>query len=343
MGEPSFATLRMATSSPGGRVALLRPPILGGLRIRLIRHVFLFNPAAGKGRTLRDRDRIRAALDASGLTGDFLDTERPGHAADLAEDAGNSGVDTVVAIGGDGTVNEAVNGLMRLPWAKRPSFGFVPDGTGNDYGFLLGLRPGDLAGAARVLKTGTARVLDVGEMNGRFFANSVGLGFDGAVAEAASKVRYLKGFPAYLWSVFTVLKDWTNFELTLTVDGRVLDGPAFLAAIANGPRSGGGFLLAPAACPDDGLFDVCRLGDLGKLEALRHLPKALDGSHVGLPWVTILRAREVTLASDRPLTAHLDGNLVFGAGHPEPLVFRMHPRALRVVGNWEKDGAQGRN
>jgi diacylglycerol kinase (ATP) len=143
--------------------------------------------------------------------------------------------------------------------------------------------------------------------------------------------------------VFTVLKGWTNFELTLTADGRVLDGPAFLAAVANGPRSGGGFLLAPAACPDDGLFDVCRLGDLGKLEALRHLPKALDGSHVGLSWVTILRAREVTLASDRPLTAHIDGNLVVGAGYPEPLVFRMHPRALRVVGNWERDGAQGRN
>ena len=170
----------------------------------------------------------------------------------------------------------------------------------------------------------------MGEVNGRFFANSVGLGFDGAVAEAASKVRYLKGFPAYLWSVFTVLKDWTNFELTLTADGRVLEGLAFLAAVANGPRSGGGFLLAPAAQPDDGLFDVCRLGDLGKLEALRHLPKALDGSHVGLPWVTILRAREVILASDRPLTAHVDGNLVFSAGHPDPLVFRMHPtRAAR--------------
>ena len=226
-------------------------------------------------------------------------------------------------------------------WADK--CGLVPDGTGNDYGFALGLRPGDLADASRVLAEGKTRVLDVGEVNGRFFANSVGLGFDGAVAEAASKVRYLKGFPAYLWSVFTVLKDWTNFELTLTVDGRVLEGLAFLAAVANGPRSGGGFLLAPAARPDDGFFDVCRLGNLGKLEALRHLPKALDGSHVGLPWVTILRAREVILASDRPLTAHVDGNLVFSAGHPDPLVFRMHPRALRVIGKWKEDGAQGRN
>lgn len=223
---------------------------------------------------------------------------------------------------------------MRVPEAKRPAFGLVPDGTGNDYAYTLGLRPGDLTAAARVLLAGKTRVLDTGDVNGRFFANGVGLGFDGAVAEAASKVRALKGFPAYLWSVFTVLREWTNFELTLTADGRALEGRAFLAAVANGPRSGGGFLLAPDAKPDDGLFDVCRLGDLAKGEALRHLPKALDGSHVRLPWTTILRAREVTLASDRPLTAHIDGNLVLGAGHPVPLVFTMHPRALRVIGNW---------
>lgn len=283
---------------------------------------------------MRDRARIREALSSAGLDGEFLDTERPGHAADLAEDAGRNGIDVVVAIGGDGTVNETVNGLMRLPEPARPAFGLVPDGTGNDYAYLLGLRPGDLTVATRALVAGATRALDAGEMNGRFFANSVGLGFDGAVAEAASKVRYLKGFPAYLWSVFTVLREWTNFELTLTVDGRELEGRAFLAAVAVGPRSGGGFLLAPDAQPDDGLFDVCRLGDLGKGEALMHLPKALDGSHVKLPWTTILRARDVTLASDRPLTAHIDGNLIFGAGHPEPLVFRTHPRALRVIGNW---------
>ena len=219
----------------------------------------------------------------------------------------------------------------------------MPDGTGNDYGFALGLRPGDLAEASRVLAAGKTRVLDVGEVNGRFFANSVGLGFDGAVAEAASKVRYLKGFPAYLWSVFTVLQDWE--QLRADADGRrPVDSPgrAFLAAVANGPRSGGGFLLAPDAQPDDGLFDVCRLGDLGRLEALRHLPKALDGSHVGLPWVTILRAREVVLASDRPLTAHVDGNLVpcvatpRTAPDPDP-----SPRAARGRASWERGWCPG--
>ncbi len=296
----------------------------------------MFNPAAGKGRALRDRDAIRAALEKAGAAGTFVETERAGHGITLAEEAARDGAEAVVAIGGDGTVNEVVNGLLRVPEGGRPAFGVVPDGTGNDFGYLLGLRPGDLDGAARVIASGATRVLDAGEVNGRFFANSVGLGFDGEVAATAASVRYLKGFPAYLWSVFAVLASWENFELTMTADGRSISGRAFLAAVANGPRSGGGFLLAPDAKPDDGVFDVCRLGDLGKLEALRHLPKALDGSHLGLPWATILRAREVVLASDRPLTAHVDGNLATGVAHPDPLRIRILPRALRVLAPAEK-------
>ncbi|MDL2717597.1 MAG: diacylglycerol kinase family lipid kinase [Acidobacteriota bacterium] len=299
-----------------------------------MRHVFLFNPAAGKGRAMRDRDRIRAALASAGLEGEFLDTERPGHAIHLAEDAGKRGIDAVVAIGGDGTVNEVVNGLMQLPASTRPAFGLVPDGTGNDYARTLGMRSGDLTAAAATLAKGSIRALDAGEVNGRYFANGLGLGFDGAVAEAAAKVRYLKGFPAYLVSVFRVLSTWKNFALTLEIDGRTVEGLAFLAAVSNGRTCGGGFVLNPDAVPDDGLFDICRLGNLTRGEALRHLPKALDGTHVGLPFTTLLRGREIRLTSDRPLTVHIDGNLVFGAGNPEPLVFKMHPRALRVIGNW---------
>lgn len=280
---------------------------------------------------MRDRDKIREALERAGVSGTIVETQRAGHGVTLAGEAASDGADAVVAIGGDGTVNEVVNGLLKVPEARRPALGVVPDGTGNDYGYMLGLRPGDLDGAARVLAAGATRVLDAGEVNGTFFGNNVGLGFDGAVAETASRVRYLKGFAAYLWSVFAVLRTWENFTLTLTADGREIVGRAFLAAVANGPRSGGGFLLAPDARPDDALFDVCRIGDLGKGEALRNLPKAIDGSHVGLPWATILRAKEVVLASDRPLTAHVDGNLATGVAHPEPLRIRMLPRALTVI------------
>ena len=292
---------------------------------------FIANPAAGKGREGREGRRLRAGLERAGVAGEWLQTSAPDDGIALAERSAREGATLVVAVGGDGTVNEVVGGLMRVPKEGRPLLAVFPAGTGNDYSRVLGLTKWDVEGAADAIRRRDVRTLDAGEVNGRFFANSVGLGFDGAVAETAAKVRYLKGFPAYLWSVFKVLRTWENFELTLTVDGRTISGRALLAAVANGPRSGGGFLLAPDAKADDGLFDVCRLGDLKKLEALRHLPKALDGSHVGLPWVTILRAREVVLASDRPLTAHVDGNLATGVAHPDPLRIRILPRALRVL------------
>jgi diacylglycerol kinase (ATP) len=296
--------------------------------------VFVANPAAGKGREGREGRRIRAELESAGVSGDWLETRAPDDGLALAARCAEEGAGLVVAVGGDGTVNEVAGGLMRVPSGRRPLLGLVPAGTGNDYARVLGLKPWDVAGAAAALLQRDARALDAGEVNGRFFANGFGLGFDGSVAETASGITWLRGFPAYLVAVFVVLARWRNFVLSADVDGERLEGPSILAAVTIGPASGGGFHLTPDARPDDGQFDLCRLGDFGKLEALRNLPKALNGSHVTLAKATLRRGREVTLRSDRPLTAHVDGNLLRNVGHAEPLRFRIHPGALRVVGNW---------
>lgn len=311
------------------------------------RIVFIENPAAGKGREGRSRQQIRAEVERAGLFGTWLATEGPDHGVALTEESARGGATTVVAVGGDGTVNEVVGGLMRVPKEARPVLGVLPAGTGCDYARLLGHRRWDIPGAAAVLRDQAVRTMDAGEVNGRFFANGVGLGFDGAVAADAAKLRLIRGFAAYLTAVFRVLRTWENFRLIAEVDGETLDGPAILAAVTIGPASGGGFYLTPDARPDDGLFDFCRLGDFRKLEAVRHLPKALNGSHVRLAKTAMRRGRSVTLRSDRPLIAHVDGNVISGVAHEEPLVFRMHEGALRVVGNWSRpgaeNGAQGRN
>ncbi|HSB37390.1 MAG TPA: diacylglycerol kinase family protein [Thermoanaerobaculia bacterium] len=311
------------------------------------RIVFIANPAAGKGRARREERRLRSALERAGLFGDWRVTSAPDDGIALAEESVRDGAEMVVAVGGDGTVNEVVGGLMRVQKEKRPLFGLVPAGTGNDYARVLGLKPWDVAGAATALLSRCERSLDAGEVNGRFFANGFGLGFDGSVAEAAARIHWLRGHPAYLAAVFTALTRWENFRLEAEIDGEYLEGRSILAAVTIGPASGGGFHLTPDAKPDDGLFDVCRLGDFGKLEAVRHLPKALNGSHVTLAKASMRRGRAVTLSSDRPLVAHVDGNLMRDVGHAEPLRFRIHPAALRVVGNWRSgtagNGAQGRN
>lgn len=311
------------------------------------RIVFIANPAAGKGREGRERQRIRAEVERAGVFGTWLETEGPDHGLALAAEHARGGADIIVAVGGDGTVNEIVGGLMRVREEVRPILGVLPAGTGCDYARLLGHRRWDIAGAAAVLRDRRVRMMDAGEVNARYFANGVGLGFDGAVAADAAKLRLIRGFAAYLTAVFRVLRTWENFRLVAEVDGEILDGPAILAAVTIGPASGGGFYLTPDAKPDDGLFDFCRLGDFRKLEAVRHLPKALNGSHIRLSKTTMRRARSVTLRSDRPLVAHIDGNVIGGVAHDAPLVFRMHERALRVIGNWGRpeaeNGAQGRN
>jgi YegS/Rv2252/BmrU family lipid kinase len=297
--------------------------------------LFIFNPAAGKGRAVRHVAAIREAVAAAGFDPDFRHTQEPGHGVFLAEAAARDGASVVVAVGGDGTVNEVVGGLMRVDPALRPALGLIPIGTGNDYAKVLGLKPGDFRGAAAAITAPRTRFLDAGEVNGRFFANGVGLGFDGAVAERAGRMRLVEGFPAYLASVFAVLASWRNFELTVEADGEKSNGRALLATVGIGPCCGGGFYLTPDARPDDGLFDLCRLGDFGKLEAVANLPKALSGKHVGHVKTSIRRARRILLRSDRPLTAHVDGNLMLSVGYPEPLEFRIHPGALRVIGRWE--------
>ena len=310
--------------------------------------VFVANPAAGKGREGREETRLRATLEKAGLDGRWMKTSAPDHGIALAEQSAREGAELLVAVGGDGTVNEVVDGLMRVPKERRPLLGVIPAGTGCDYARLLGLRNWDIAGAAEALLGRRTRRLDAGEVNGRYFANGVGLGFDGEVAADAAKVTWIRGFPAYLTAVFRVLATWRNFRLTAEVDGEILEGLTLLAAVTIGPASGGGFHLTPDARPDDGLFDLCRLGDFGKLEALRNLPKALNGSHVRLEKATLRRGRSVTLRADRPLTAHVDGNVLRNVAFDEPLSFRMHAGALEVVGRWprgsgERNGAQGRN
>lgn len=296
--------------------------------------VFIANPAAGKGREGREGRRLRTEFEKAGVAGEWLETSAPDDGIALAERSAREGAELVVAVGGDGTVNEVVGGLMRVPKERRPLLAVFPAGTGNDYSRVLGLRKWDVAGAAEVILRRDVRVLDAGDVNGRFFANSVGLGFDGEVAADAAKLRFVRGFAAYLTAVFRVLRTWENFRLTAEIDGEVLEGPSILAAVAIGPASGGGFHLAPDARPDDGLFDVCRLGDFSKAEALRHLPKAISGSHLGLGKVWLRRGRRVTLRADRPLTAHVDGNLLTGVAYWTPLEIRMLEGALRVVGRW---------
>ena len=237
-------------------------------------------------------------------------TKHPGEAEELSARAAADGRDRIVAVGGDGTIQEVVNGA--LAGGSRPSIGIVPVGAGNDLARSLSL-PADPAEAWTVAIGRITREIDVavatnGEGRRRWFASAGGVGFDAQVAAAMSARRgWQSGRAGYLLTTLAELRRFQNRRLRIVLDGEPLECRALLVAIANGPYYGGGMRIAPDAAPDDGWLDLCVVGDVSRLTAIRELPNLYRGTHVRNPAVSVHRARRVEITGQGTTHAHLDG------------------------------------
>jgi YegS/Rv2252/BmrU family lipid kinase len=266
---------------------------------------------------------------------DLIRTEAPGQAIDLARQAAADGYERVVAMGGDGTTNEVTNGLlMAAEEGYQGMLGIIPAGSGNDFAYAVGI-PGNPEGACRRLAEGRERVVDVVQVTvdgeSRIYDYGVGIGYDADVLLETRKMTRLRGFPMYLWAVLRVLA--TNgkwpYPVRVTVDGQPLPHQAVtLITVANGPRAGGGFLIAPDAQPDDGLLDVCVADRLGRLGILYLLPHTMRGTHKGKKPVTMLRGQHVLIESEHGVPGHMDGEVLCTQGHH--LEFEILPGRLKV-------------
>jgi diacylglycerol kinase (ATP) len=271
--------------------------------------VIIVNPAAGSGRAARLLPWIRERLDRRRDV-DLLVTTRGGQAEEVAARAAADGRDRVVAVGGDGTIQEVVNGVLGA--GASTSVGIVPVGSGNDLARSLGL-PSDPAEAwTLAIGRATRRIDAAVAVNGvgqrRWFASAGGIGFDAQVAAAMSSRRgWQSGRVGYLLTTLTELRRFDNRHLQIVLDGELVERRALLVAIANGPYYGGGMRIAPDAAPDDGWLDLCVVGDVSRLTAIRELPNLYRGTHVRHPAVSIHRARRVEVSGDEPTHAHLDG------------------------------------
>lgn len=291
--------------------------------------VIMANPRAGRG----DRRALFASyverMRALGVDIDFELTRGPGDGIRLARDISRS-ADVLGVLGGDGTLHEAVNGIMPTPIP----IVVLPSGSGNDFASLVACprTPEDLV---RVVRDGYACRLDVMRVGERFGINTVGIGFEGLVNKYSHGVRFFKGAALYLFAVFRSLASLECPELVITTsDGERIEGRQLLLSIGNGRRTGGAFNLMPDAYPDDGLLDVCIVGPMGRLKVVRLLPKSLDGSHVDRPEVRMLRVESLSVESRKPHPMHVDGEFVEAdAGR---LDITLLPRVLTVLCN--KDG-----
>lgn len=267
--------------------------------------LWIVNPSAGRGRGARLARELPARLRARGLDGEVVRTSAPHEATQRARDAAARGATLVVAAGGDGTAHEVVNGLA----GSDTVFGLLPVGTGNDMAMALGI-PSDLDAALDIVAGDGERRIDLGRFDDMWFANSLGLGFEAQVTIESRRIRRLSGFAVYLFAVMKALAKLRCPDLVIRVDGRELRGRRLLVCIGNGPRVGGGFLLTPDANHADGQFDLCIADEMGRLQVLRTLPKAISGTHVSAPGITMLRGRTIEIESADGFPFHADGEII---------------------------------
>ena len=296
--------------------------------------VFLVNPASGNGATGKRWPELAHRAEMLGLTGDALFSERPGHLIELARQAADDGADLLVAVGGDGTLNETVNGILSA--SRVPELATIPLGTGMDFVRTHGI-PNEFDDAVRTAVTGTAKVIDAGRVTYRawdgteqvrFYANVGSVGMSGAVAQRANGMsKALGGKVTFFVALTQVFLRWKNTEVTVELaDGETHSGRMHDVIVANGQWHGGAMWLAPEASAEDGLFDVVLIGDVTKLDFITTAPKLYKGKHLSHPKVDLLRSSRVHVDAAEHLPIELDGEQV----GTTPVTFEIVPGVLRV-------------
>ena len=285
----------------------------------------IVNPAAAGGRLGREWSRRELALRDLGLDGEVLFTERPWHAIELAEQAVRDGHQRVVAVGGDGTVNQVAGGLCR---AGGGTLCIIPLGTGNDAARTLGI-PLQWREAVGVVLDGDRREVDMIRIGEHLVFNAIGVGLLGDISARAARIKLVRGLVAYLVTAVASMIRFESPQVTLETPDHHYEGAMTILAVHGGPTSGGGFNLAPRAVPDDGLLDATLVPGIGPLGRVPRLLAAMKGTLGTMKGTVELQAPWLELHFDRPLPMHVDGD--DAVLEPPVARFEVIPKALRVA------------
>ena len=296
----------------------------------------ILNPMADMGNAWRVARDLRSITEQHGGV-DWSGTVYPGHAIELAHQAGEQGYDMVIAMGGDGTIHEVINGLMKVPEGNRPILGVVPVGSGNDFAHGINASQNPTEALTCALE-GKASTVDLGLMideHGRreYFNNTLGIGFGAVVTIRSHKLPVLRGFLMYLTAVIqTIILDHNPMAMQIETDDQKWQQSVIYLVICNGPREGGGFLIAPEAKIDDGLFHYAMITNVSRAMMFRIVPEVMKGTHGRFKQVRMGTCKKFTLSADRPLYIHADGEIFTGPGTDlRKVSFEILPNALQVV------------
>ena len=305
-----------------------------------MKYFVIINPTSGRGYAASAVPRIQQIFKEFKMDFRLEMTEYPWQAAEYSELAARQGYDVVVCAGGDGTVNEVINGLMfaRAQGLQHTALGILSIGSGNDMAASLGL-PFDLREAVQAIRDDNRRLIDIGSVRsselpeGRFFGNCVGIGFDAAGTILSKKITYASGMIAYLIAAIQTIFTYYASAPTIRInmDGVVLTQKSLMVSIMNGRRIGGGFWTAPNSIMDDGFFDLCIARNVGRLRMFFLLPHFMNGTHASQPEIRMAQAKNVTVtAIQGNLPVQIDGEILCEEGHE--LEVEIYPKQLEVVG-----------
>ena len=297
----------------------------------------ILNPMADMGNAWRVARDLRSITEQHGGV-DWSGTVYPGHAIDLAKQAGEQGYDMIIAMGGDGTVHEVVNGLMKVTEEKRPLLGIVPVGSGNDFAHAIGIPKQSDHALAHALE-GQNTSIDLGLMtdeHGRreYFDNTVGIGFDAIVTIRSHRLPIIRGFLMYLTAVIqTILLDHNPAHVQIETDSESINDFVLMTTLCNGGREGGGFMLSPDSKMTDGIMEYVIVRKVSRPMMFRLVPEFMNGTHRRFTkQIRMGACKKFTMISDRPLYIHADGEIFTSFGsNLRKVSFEILPNALKVV------------
>jgi YegS/Rv2252/BmrU family lipid kinase len=290
----------------------------------------VLNPTAGGGKALGLLPKINAELTKLNRPYHIHVTKSPGDGLATARRYASDGVALVICVGGDGTLNEVVNGILES--GKRVPFGLVSAGHGGDFARTAGTSKHVDVAVQRAC-SGKSRAIDAGRVTfddgaTRAFINVAGLGFDALVAEKCQSTRLPGSTLPYLAAAFSSLVTFKNIQVKIEADGVPSETKAVFVQIANAKYMGGGLMMAPDADIADGELQLAIVGDFRKPELLRALPGVYSGKHVGHPKFSQVAAKRIRIETVQPARVQVDGEIM---GHA-PVTFTVEPGALQFAG-----------
>jgi len=267
----------------------------------------ILNPLAAKGRAVTHFEQILNFFKSNNIDVDAQQTEYERHTIQIAHDAVKSGYERIITAGGDGTVYEAVNGIIQA--GGNPVLGIIPTGTCNDYIKAVGI-PNDVQKACEIILQGKTRLWDVAQVGDRYCINAAGIGFDVQVAKDIHASRFYGSFFIYMISVIRNVFGFKGMKLTVTLDGKTVEKELLMLTVANGVCYGGNFYISPESNPSDGLLNAILIHNIPPLKRLMVVPKAVKGTHLSLPIVEQHLVKEIKIRADFPMVFQIEGELI---------------------------------